>query len=147
MQDIKDKKVTDARGLVISCLKDNIDKISVECEDQITVLLEQEVEDYQLDPLLNKHCQSDIAVLCGDEPNDMVGGELGASLMTWYVGSWGEPNDMVDMELERFVINCGQVRYFNKLYNISLHEPLRDFTAMGSSSFNPHAQFLVHSAE
>ena len=61
----------------------------------------------------------------GGELNDMVGWELGASLIICYVWSGGETNEMVDMELEKFVINCGQVRYFNKLYNISQHEPLR----------------------
>ena len=58
--------------MIISCLKDKIDKISVECEDQITAILEQEVDNYLLDPLLNKFCENDIEVLCGNEPDDMV---------------------------------------------------------------------------
>ena len=72
LRDIKNKKVEDGRGMIISCLKDKIDKISVECEDQITAILEQEVDNYLLDPLLNKFCENDIEVLCGNEPDDMV---------------------------------------------------------------------------
>ena len=48
LQGIKDGSIPDGRGAVISCLKDNLDKVSVDCEDSLTTILEQEVMDLSL---------------------------------------------------------------------------------------------------
>ena len=69
---IKNGSIQDGKGAVISCLKKNMEKISVECEDSMTTILEQEVEDYKLDPVLSRFCAKDISVVCPDAPDDEV---------------------------------------------------------------------------
>jgi hypothetical protein len=72
LEGIKSGAIQDGRGAVISCLKDHLDKISVECEDSMTTILEQEVEDYKLDPVLNRFCAKDISTVCPNTPDDQV---------------------------------------------------------------------------
>ena len=72
LEGIKKGTIEDGRGAVISCLKNNFDKISVECEDSMTTILEQEVVDYKLDPVLSRFCADDIEVSCPDVPDDQV---------------------------------------------------------------------------
>lgn len=78
---IKNGSIQDGKGAVISCLKKNMEKISVECEDSMTTILEQEVEDYKLDPVLSRFCARDISVVCPDAPDDEVEGCLRDHIM------------------------------------------------------------------
>ena len=72
LEGVKSGQIQDGRGAVISCLKDNMDKISVECEDSMTTILEQEVVDYKLDPVLTRFCDKDIRDVCPNTPDDQV---------------------------------------------------------------------------
>lgn len=59
-------------GKVILCLKEHYHELSVDCEERMTELRQQEVEDYSLDPQLTKHCVKDIPKLCSGRPNHEV---------------------------------------------------------------------------
>lgn len=72
LRDIKSGVIKDPRGTVVSCLKDHMDKVSVECEDSLSTILEQEVQNYKLDPLLSRFCESDIDDNCPHTPEDQV---------------------------------------------------------------------------
>ncbi|TSL75299.1 Golgi apparatus protein 1 [Bagarius yarrelli] len=70
-QNILDKATDDSEleGQVISCLKLKYadQRLSSDCEDQISVILQESALDYRLDPQLQLHCSKEIMELCAEE--------------------------------------------------------------------------------
>ncbi|KAM9817200.1 Golgi apparatus protein 1-like [Neosynchiropus ocellatus] len=60
---------TELEGQVIACLKLKYaeQRLSSDCEDQITVILQESALDYRLDPQLQIHCSDEISRLCAEE--------------------------------------------------------------------------------
>uniref|UniRef100_A0A8C9WSD2 Golgi apparatus protein 1 n=1 Tax=Scleropages formosus TaxID=113540 RepID=A0A8C9WSD2_SCLFO len=56
-------------GQVIACLKLKYadQRLSMDCEDQIRVILQESALDYRLDPQLQMHCTEEISRLCAEE--------------------------------------------------------------------------------
>ncbi|KAK3549021.1 hypothetical protein QTP70_025094 [Hemibagrus guttatus] len=70
-QSILNKATDDSEleGQVISCLKLKYadQRLSSDCEDQISVILQESALDYRLDPQLQLHCSKEITDLCAEE--------------------------------------------------------------------------------
>ncbi|CAN0329147.1 Golgi apparatus protein 1 [Lampetra fluviatilis] len=65
----QEKNDEELEGKVISCLKLKYGKqrMSMDCEDQIRLAIQESAMDYRLDPQLQMHCGDDISKLCADE--------------------------------------------------------------------------------
>ncbi|XP_065064427.1 Golgi apparatus protein 1-like [Rhopilema esculentum] len=69
---------TDNRGLVMNCLKKQVEggRLSEECNDYVKSRMEEAALDYRLDPVLEHACADEVGKFCSKEMSDRGHGEI-----------------------------------------------------------------------
>ena len=98
---------------VIRCLQEHTEEpdMSTECKDEVTRDQIRSNQDYRLNFRLNKACQNDIELLCGDECSPFMGQACGGRVLRCLV----EKQDQLTSQVSISRLTSGQCQALCKL--------------------------------